>query len=185
MLKQPINTTIFEATKLTASDYLTIGERLLKGATCVVPTETVYGLAANGLDRTAIAKIYEAKGRPSDNPLILHVADSTMLKRIVTHISEDARRLMDAYWPGPLTLVFKKDTTVPNEVTGGLVSVAVRMPSHPVMQALIHAANTPLAAPSANLSGRPSSTTFAHVKNDLFGRVDMIIDGGESTIGFE
>ena len=186
MMKKPrMKTALFQASKLSTLDYQKIGQRLFNGATCVVPTETVYGLAANGLDPTAIAKIYAAKGRPSDNPLILHIADSTMLKRIVTDISEDAKTLMDAFWPGPLTLIFKKATRVPYAVTGGLDSVAVRMPSHPVMHALIHAANTPLAAPSANLSGRPSATTLAHVKNDLFGRVDMIIDGGESMIGLE
>lgn len=178
-------TDIFQSNAIHQKTIQTIGSRLQKGETCVVPTETVYGLAGNGLDPTAIQKIYAAKGRPSDNPLIVHVASPTMVDTIATAISDEAKTLMRTFWPGPLTLVLKKQSHVPDAVTGGLDTVAVRMPAHPLTLKIIEAANVPLAAPSANLSGRPSSTRFSHVLEDLKGRVDMIIDDGDSSIGIE
>lgn len=149
------------------------------------PTETVYGLGANGMDGEAVKKIYTAKGRPSDNPLILHIANEGSLEQLALHIPVQARILMDTFWPGPLTLVFQKQRGVPEQVTGGLDTVAVRMPSHPIAQALIAASHVPVAAPSANRSGRPSPTLAQHVIRDLEGRVEMIIDGGPAEVGIE
>ena len=160
-------------------------EVLKSNGTVVIPTETVYGLAANALSEVAIAKIYAAKGRPSDNPLIVHISNETMLKLLVSDITETAIKLMDAFWPGPLTLIFKKKDIVPNCTTGGLDTVAVRLPSHPVARMLIECSNMPIAAPSANLSGKPSPTTAAHVKRDLMGRVDCMILGDSSEVGLE
>lgn len=155
------------------------------GGLVAFPTETVYGLGANGLDGVAVAKIYQAKGRPSDNPLILHVAETQMVGGLSQEISEQARLLMDKFWPGPLTLVLPKTNGIPPEVTGGLDTVAVRMPDHPVALALIKAAGVAIAAPSANKSGRPSPTTAAHVETDLQGRIDVILDGGPAGLGVE
>lgn len=155
------------------------------GGLVAFPTETVYGLGGNGLSSLASSKIYEAKGRPSDNPLILHIASIEQLYPLVEKIPEMAERLMDAFWPGPMTLIMKKSSIVPKETTGGLDTVAVRMPAHPVALALIKAAGLPIAAPSANASGRPSPTCAAHVCEDLSGKVDMIIDGGVVGIGIE
>jgi L-threonylcarbamoyladenylate synthase len=178
-------TDIYSSESLDDARILEIGSRLKAGETCVIPTETVYGLAANGLLSSSIQKIYLAKGRPADNPLILHVDSPQRVKSIVTDISDDANTLMRTFWPGPLTLIFHKKPHVPDAVTGGLDSVAVRMPAHPLTLKLIQAADVPLAAPSANRSGRPSSTRFSHVYDDLNGRVDMIIDDGDSAIGIE
>jgi L-threonylcarbamoyladenylate synthase len=180
-----IQTKIYQAPSLTEEEIKHIAALVKSGGLCVLPTETVYGLAGNGLDPSAIKKIYEAKGRPSDNPLILHIADKAMLKNLVREIPKGVVKLMDEFWPGPLTLVFKKSDYVPKEATGGLDSVAIRMPSHPVMQKIIQEANVPLAAPSANLSGKPSSTRFSHVYKDLNGKIEAMIDGGESTLGIE
>lgn len=155
------------------------------GGLVAFPTETVYGLGANGLDADASAKIYAAKGRPSDNPLILHISKVSDLEDIVKRIPDDAAKLMEAFWPGPMTLIFEKSEKVPCGTTGGLDTVAVRMPEHPVALKLIEASGVPIAAPSANLSGRPSPTTALHVKEDMDGRIDMIIDGGEAGIGLE
>ena len=149
------------------------------------PTETVYGLGGNGLDSAACEKIYLAKGRPSDNPLILHISEIEELDRIVAEVSPQAKALMDAFWPGPLTMIFKKKDIVPAKATGGLDTVAVRMPSHPVARAVIDAGGGYIAAPSANTSGRPSPTKAAHVEEDLCGKIDMILDGGEVEIGLE
>lgn len=149
------------------------------------PTETVYGLGGNGLNPDSSRAIYAAKGRPSDNPLILHIASREELNPLVAEIPPAAELLMDAFWPGPMTLVFKKSPIVPLETTGGLETVAVRMPSHPVAKALIEAAGVPIAAPSANTSGRPSPTLAAHVWEDMQGRIPMILDGGEVGIGLE
>ena len=149
------------------------------------PTETVYGLGGNGLCIDAARKIYEAKGRPSDNPLILHISKQEDLRTIVSHIPDVAYPLMEMFWPGPMTLIFKKAESVPYDITGGLDTVAVRMPGHEGARQLIEAAGVPIAAPSANTSGRPSPTTAAHVKEDLDGRIDMIIDGGTVGIGVE
>lgn len=158
---------------------------LRAGETVVFPTETVYGLGANGLDEKAAAKIYTAKGRPSDNPLILHIADEAQVTALVTEIPVAAQKLIQAFWPGPLTLIFKKRPVVPAIVSGGLATVALRMPSHAVARALIAAADVPVAAPSANLSGRPSPTRPQHVIEDMAGRVAAILTCEEAPIGLE
>ncbi len=156
-----------------------------KGGLVAFPTETVYGLGANGLDADAVAGIFTAKGRPSDNPLILHIASPEDIHKIVTHVPRQAAHLASVFWPGPLTLVLPKADCVPEITTGGLDTVAVRMPSHPVALALIRACGVPLAAPSANSSGRPSPTEAAHVITDLMGKIDVILDGGSTGIGVE
>ncbi len=163
----------------------TAGRILLEDGLVAFPTETVYGLGANALSPDAAAKIYAAKGRPSDNPLIVHIASIDALDLIADPIPEEARKLADRYWPGPLTTLFRKKAAVPDTTTGGLPTVAVRMPSHPVAAALIRAGGGYIAAPSANLSGRPSPTKASHVIEDLDGRVDMILDGGEAAVGLE
>lgn len=160
-------------------------EFLRSGDMVAFPTETVYGLGANALDEFASAKIYEAKGRPSDNPLIVHVANEEQVKRLVKEIPKSAKKLMEAFWPGPLTLIFKKSEIVPNGTTGGLDTVAVRMPDHKIALKLIEYSDVVIAAPSANTSGRPSPTTAKHVKDDLSGKISMIIDGGAVGIGIE
>lgn len=162
------------------------GELLRSGEVVGFPTETVYGLGANALDEAAVEKIFAAKGRPGDNPLIVHIADADGLAPLIaSEPGPHARALMDAFWPGPLTLIFPKSVAVPARVTAGLDTVAIRMPSHPVAQALIRAAGVPLAAPSANRSGRPSPTTAADVLEDMDGRVPMILDGGPCRVGVE
>ena len=159
---------------------------LLKiGGLVASPTETVYGLCANALDEEAVKKIYAAKGRPSDNPLIVHIADLSMLQPLVTEISPIAKTLMHAFWPGPMTLIFKASALVPKVVTGGLDTVAVRFPSDPTIAKLIKTSGLPLAAPSANTSGKPSPTNFARVYEDLNGKIDCIIEGGSSKFGVE
>ncbi len=158
---------------------------LREGALVAFPTETVYGLGANALDEGAVARIFEAKGRPSDNPLIVHIADHGELESLVASVPEVARVLMDAFWPGALTLLFRKSDRVPSIVTAGLDTVGVRMPVHPVALELIRKAGVPVAAPSANRSGRPSPTTAAHVREDLQGRIPMIVDGGACQVGVE
>ncbi|MBE5939480.1 MAG: threonylcarbamoyl-AMP synthase [Lachnospiraceae bacterium] len=160
-------------------------EIIKNGGLVGFPTETVYGLGANGLDEDAAAKIYAAKGRPSDNPLILHISDEKELDDIVEYVPDMAVKLMDRFWPGPMTLVFKKKCTVPDGTTGGLSTVAVRMPEHEVALRLIEASGVPIAAPSANISGRPSPTKAEHVWEDMQGKIDMIIDGGQVEIGLE
>lgn len=161
------------------------GSIIRGGGLVAFPTETVYGLGANGLDPAAVEGIFRAKGRPSDNPLILHVAKKSDVKDLWTRVPEEARRLMDAFWPGPLTLIFNRSSLVPDQVAAGLPTVAVRMPDHKTALALIRAAGVPIAAPSANLSGRPSPTTAQHVKADLDGRIDLILDGGPCRVGLE
>ncbi len=156
-----------------------------KGGLVAFPTETVYGLGANALNKKAVSKIFKAKGRPGDNPLIVHIASLSQLNELVKSVPKDAKVLMKAYWPGPLTLIFKKKPLVPSNVTAGLETVAVRMPSHPVALALIKSAGLPIAAPSANLSGSPSPTEGKHVIDDLMGRVPIIIDSGKTDIGLE
>ncbi|MDD2201778.1 MAG: L-threonylcarbamoyladenylate synthase [Firmicutes bacterium] len=158
---------------------------LRQGGTVAFPTETVYGLGGNALDRRAVARIFVAKGRPQDNPLIVHIAEMEALETIASSVSPEARRLADRFWPGPLTLILPKSDIIPNEVTAGLESVAVRMPSHPVACALIRAAGVPVAAPSANMSGRPSPTAADHVWRDMAGRIDVLVDGGLTDIGVE
>lgn len=158
---------------------------LRRGGMVAFPTETVYGLGADALDEKASAKIYAAKGRPSDNPLIVHISDIEQLENLVCEIPDNAKKLIDAFWPGPLTLVFKKSKMVPDGTTGGLDTVAVRMPNHNVALELIRTSKVAIAAPSANTSGRPSPTTAEHVEDDLTGKIDMIIDGGAVGIGIE
>lgn len=161
------------------------GELLLAGELVAFPTETVYGLGGNGLDAQAAGKIYSAKGRPSDNPLIIHIADWESLEKITARVPEGAKRLADVYWPGPLTMIFPKSEAVPYATTGGLDSVAVRMPNHPIALELIRQGGGYVAAPSANASGRPSPTEAKHVEEDLGGRIAMILDGGNVGIGLE
>ncbi|MET3618246.1 L-threonylcarbamoyladenylate synthase [Peptoniphilus olsenii] len=156
-----------------------------QGGLVVFPTETVYGLGGNGLDKEAAKKIYAAKGRPSDNPLILHIAENSQLDNLVEDIPEVAKKCMDKFWPGPLTMIFKRSKLIPDEVTGGLDTVAVREPSHNLANKILKAVNLPIAAPSANISGRPSPTKTEHVIEDLDGRVDIIVDGGKSVVGIE
>lgn len=158
---------------------------ITSGGTVIFPTETVYGLGANALDKTAVTKIYEAKGRPADNPLIVHIADVSQLDGIARDVPKEAYELFRRYAPGPLTVVLKRNANIPAEISAGLDTVAVRIPSHPIANALIRLSGCPIAAPSANLSGKPSPTCYAHVKDEMDGRVDMIIDGGESDIGLE
>ncbi|MBS4929777.1 MAG: threonylcarbamoyl-AMP synthase [Clostridiales bacterium] len=158
---------------------------LQEGGLVAFPTETVYGLGADGLNSEAAAKIYSAKGRPSDNPLILHIADIDMISKLAKNISEDAMKVMNAFWPGPLTVILNKTDIVPYGTTGGLDTVAIRMPSHPVARELIRIADVAVAAPSANTSGRPSPTTAQHVIQDLDGKINMVVDGGKVGIGIE
>lgn len=160
-------------------------ELLLAGELVSFPTETVYGLGANGLDETAARSIYLAKGRPSDNPLILHVDGRAMLDLAAAAVSPLEERLIDDFWPGPLTLIFPKTELVSSTVTGGGDTVAVRSPLHPIALSLIQAAGVPIAAPSANQSGRPSPTDADMVWHDLDGRIAMILDGGPCTVGVE
>lgn len=161
------------------------GRIIREGGLVAFPTETVYGLGGDALNGTSSEKIYAAKGRPSDNPLIIHIAQMDALSGIVKEIPKAAYQLADRYWPGPLTMIFNKADCVPRKTTGGLDTVAVRMPSNRIARALIEAAGGYIAAPSANRSGRPSPTLAKYVIEDLEGRVDMIIDGGEADIGLE
>ena len=155
------------------------------GGLVAFPTETVYGLGGDGLNSEAASKIYKAKGRPSDNPLILHINDQKMLHKIVNDVNSMAKKIMTAFCPGPITLILPKSDIVPSSVTGGLNTVAVRMPDNDIARELIRLSNTPIAAPSANISGRPSPTTAQAVYNDLHDRIDMILDGGACHFGVE
>lgn len=161
------------------------GRIIREGGLVAFPTETVYGLGGNALDSDSSKKIYEAKGRPSDNPLIAHIADMDGLYPIVKEVTETARIIAERFWPGPLTIILNKSDKVPYTTTGGLETVAIRMPEHPVARALIREAGVPVAAPSANVSGRPSPTIAKHVIEDLSGKIDAIIDGGQVNIGLE
>lgn len=162
-------------------------EILKNGGLVGLPTETVYGLSANALDGRAVAKIFAAKGRPADNPLIVHIADFSDIERfnLVREIPESVKLLAENFWPGPLTMIMKKSDVIPDEVSAGLDTVAIRFPSHPTAQKIIKAAGLPLAAPSANLSGSPSPTTALHVMSDLNGKIDAVVDGGMSDVGLE
>lgn len=161
------------------------GKMIRSSEVVAFPTETVYGLGADALDPRGIKKIYEAKGRPVDNPLIVHIHDKRELVPLVKSVPPKAKALMDAFWPGPLTMIFQKTVLVPMEVTAGGSTVAIRMPDHPVAKALIQISRVPLVAPSANRSGKPSPTTAEHVLEDLDGRIHGIIDGGKSMVGLE
>lgn len=159
---------------------------ILKNAGLVViPTETVYGLAADALNPEAVKKIFEVKGRPADNPLIVHISNIQMIKNFATDISDKAILLSEKFWPGPLTIILKKSKIVPDITTGGLDSVALRIPSHPMALKIIKYSNLGLAAPSANISGKPSPTNYKHCENDLKDKVDIIVDGGECDFGVE
>lgn len=180
-------------TKIRSMDANNIDKKVIKeavgilkaGGTVVFPTETVYGLGANGLDSEAVKKIFKAKGRPADNPLILHVHSVSQVNQLVEDIPEIARLCMENFWPGPLTILFKKSPKVPYVITAGLETVAIRMPSNNIALEIIKGTNLPIAAPSANVSGRPSPTLAKHVIDDLVGKVDMIIDGASTGIGIE
>lgn len=161
------------------------GELLRKGQLVAIPTETVYGLAADALNANAVADIFVAKGRPGDNPLIVHIADIADWAPLVTHIPEKATALANAFWPGPLTIILPAAKKVPQAVTAGLTTVAVRFPAHPVARDIIKAAGCPLAAPSANRSGSPSPTTAARVMEDMDGRIAAVVDGGDCAVGVE
>lgn len=161
------------------------GEIIKRGGLVAFPTETVYGLGGNALDETASEKIYRAKGRPSDNPLIVHICRMEDIYPIVKEVPEAALKLADVFWPGPLTMILKKSDKVPDTTTGGLDTVAVRMPGHKTALAFIAAAGGYVAAPSANISGKPSPTLAKYVAEDMGGRIDMILDGGEIAIGLE
>ncbi|MBE5776027.1 MAG: threonylcarbamoyl-AMP synthase [Clostridiales bacterium] len=166
-------------------EHIALGGKLLQSGQLVgFPTETVYGLGANALDAEAVRQIFIAKGRPQDNPLIVHVACPDDAESLC-HVSSTARKLMDAFWPGPLTLVMPKKATVPEVTSAGLSSVGVRCPAHPVALALIRAAGVPVAAPSANTSGRPSPTCARHVYEDMQNRIPLILDGGDCQVGVE
>ncbi|GIM45729.1 threonylcarbamoyl-AMP synthase [Collibacillus ludicampi] len=161
------------------------GTLIRNGEVVAFPTETVYGLGADATNPAAVDKIFQAKGRPSDNPLIVHIASERDLERLVKEIPDTARKLMDAFWPGPLTLIFPKKDGIPDQVTAGLDTVGIRMPNHPVARMLIESSGVPLAAPSANRSGRPSPTTAEHVLEDLDHLIAAVIDGGPAGVGVE
>ena len=165
--------------------YEQAGQILRAGGRVAFPTETVYGLGADALDAKASAKIYAAKGRPSDNPLIVHIADVNALYDLAKEVPDKALVLAEKFWPGPLTMILKKKDKVPDSITGGLGTVAIRMPSHPVAAELIRSSGVYIAAPSANTSGKPSPTRAEHVINDLSGRIDMIIQDDTVDIGVE
>lgn len=180
--------TIIKRIKKQKSDQAVIeqaGDILKKGGLVAFPTETVYGLGADALNEKAAEKIYAAKGRPSDNPLIVHITNMEALKKIASDIPKEAYVVAEKYWPGPLTMIFRKTENVPYGTTGGLDTVAVRMPDHETARAVIDAGGGYIAAPSANTSGRPSPTRAEHVKEDLDGKIDMIVDGGPVEIGVE
>ncbi len=158
---------------------------LKDGGLVAIPTETVYGLGASALNEKAIAGIFRAKGRPQDNPLIVHISNRDMLRQVVKSVPAQAEKLMDVFWPGPLTIIMEKSDAIPMCVTAGLSTVAVRMPAHPAALSMIEKSGVPVAAPSANLSGSPSTTRASHVIADLSGKVDYIIDGGPCRVGLE
>lgn len=181
-----MQTQIFKIDKNNLNDIAeNAGAILRDGGVVGIPTETVYGLAANALDGDAVAKIFKAKGRPMDNPLIVHITEFDEVYPLVSEVPETAKMLAEKFWPGPLTMIMPKGSKIPDEVSAGLPTVAIRMPSHPVARAIIKAANVPLAAPSANISGRPSPTNAKYVYEDMNGKIDMIVDGGTSAVGVE
>lgn len=187
--EQIINTRIVDARKVHASEYKKIIEEasslINSGEVIVFPTETVYGLGANAFDSNAVSKIFKIKNRPKDNPLIVHVSSIEMLKFLVEEISEDTNKLIEKFWPGPLTFILKKNVIVPDITTAGLDSIAIRMPSNRIAIDIIKTSMVPIAAPSANLSGKPSATNAQDAFSDLNGKVPLIIDGGQCKIGIE
>lgn len=168
-----------------AETALLAAQMIKNGDLVAIPTETVYGLGANGLDPQAVAKIFEAKGRPQDNPLILHVADAAQIDELCHHIPQAAYRLAESFWPGPLTMVLPARECVPRCTTAGLPTVAVRCPDNEITRQIIRLAGVPVAAPSANISGKPSTTTAQHVLHDHNGRIGLIVDGGPCRVGVE
>lgn len=162
-----------------------VGKILREGGLAAIPTETVYGLAGNALDGSCARKIFAAKGRPSDNPLIVHISSLSQWDELVKEIPDSAKALAEAYWPGPLTIILPKSELIPDEVSGGLDTVAVRMPENEIARAIIESAGVPLAAPSANLSGKPSPTSASHVIDDMNGRIEAIVDSGDCNVGVE
>ena len=171
--------------QINQQDMRAAAEIICHGGLVAFPTETVYGLGGDATRADASRKIYEAKGRPSDNPLIVHIADFSQLRQIVQKVPWEAELLAKHFWPGPLTMILQKNQEIPYETTGGLDTVAIRMPNHPVALAFLRESGCMIAAPSANTSGRPSPTSAAHVWEDLQGRIDAIIDGGDVEIGIE
>lgn len=163
----------------------TAAELIRAGEVVGMPTETVYGLAANALNGEAVKKIFLAKGRPQDNPLIVHIADFEQIYDLCPAVPSQAKQLADAFWPGPLTMIVPKGDCIPDEVSCGLDTVGIRLPSHPMARALIRESGVPLAAPSANTSGRPSTTTAAHVMHDMDGKIAAVLDGGACGVGVE
>ena len=161
------------------------GEIIRKGGLVAFPTETVYGLGASAFDKAAAKKIYAAKGRPSDNPLIVHICDKAQIEEIARDVSDNARKIIDAFMPGPITVIVNKKSCISDDVTAGLNTVAIRYPDHHIAQALIKEAGVPIAAPSANVSGRPSPTSAEHVIEDMSGKIDAIVDGGICDVGVE
>ncbi len=182
-----MNTRIIKAEdrKLLPEELEEAADLLRSGGLVAFPTETVYGLGANALDASAARKIYEAKGRPSDNPLIVHISELQDIKVLAREIPEKAYQLAEVFWPGPLTIILKKKDCVPKGTTGGLDTVAIRLPANQLARDLIAASGVYVAAPSANLSGKPSPTKAEHVIKDMDGKIDMIIDGGNATLGLE
>lgn len=175
-------------TELLQSDragILRAAEILRTGGLVGIPTETVYGLAANALDGKAVAKIFAAKGRPADNPLIVHISAWEQMLPLVREVPESAKKLTRTYWPGPLTIILPKADCIPPEVSPGLDTVSIRLPAHPIAREIISAAGVPLAAPSANLSGSPSPTCARHVMDDMDGRIEAVLDGGDCGVGLE
>lgn len=162
-----------------------IGKEVKNGKLIVFPTETVYGIGANSLNKEAVSKIFDAKGRASDNPLIVHISNINMLENIVYNINDIEKKLINAFWPGPLTIIMKKKDIIPENVSGGLNTIGVRMPDNSIARELIEYAGVPIAAPSANKSGRPSGTLIEDIKQELDGKVDYILDAGNSKIGLE
>ncbi len=179
-----MNTKLFTA-PLSEQDYTEAAQIIASGGLLGIPTETVYGLGANALDEAACRHIYEAKGRPQDNPLIIHIPHAGWLPRYCKHIPSAAYALARAFWPGPLTMILPKQDVVPMGTTGGLETVGVRCPDHPVTLEIIRRADVPIAAPSGNLSGRPSPTSARHMLEDMDGRIDGIVDGGVCGVGVE
>ncbi|MCF6465035.1 threonylcarbamoyl-AMP synthase [Clostridium sp. Cult2] len=184
---KPIKTKVIKVNGINPEKELVMeGAKFIKeGKLVAFPTETVYGLGANGLNEEAVKEIFIAKGRPQDNPLILHVSSTEDIKPLVQFISKEAKMLIERFWPGPLTILFKKSNVVPDIITAGLDTVAIRMPNHPIAFGLIKRSGVPIAAPSANTSGKPSPTSASHVIEDLYGKVHMIIDGGATGVGLE
>ena len=181
-----MQTEIIKITDQNSKEILNKAANIIKsGGLVVFPTETVYGLGANVFDEKALAKIFSAKGRPSDNPIIVHISEKNQLEELVNNITENQKKLIETFWPGPLTIIFEKKDTISNIVSGGLPTIAIRMPSNIFAQELIQLTGVPIAAPSANISGRPSGTTGEHIYEELTGKVDMIIDAGFSDIGVE